>query len=112
MSEEYAFLYSVGQFIRSYLMEHGEAYVGELYREFSKGRKKHKDTYQSFRNYIYWFKKLGLIEFVRQEPSKNPNLKPRRFYRLTKKGRELSPYSPEWSNPRRALYPGSWRKYH
>jgi len=53
MSREYVFLVSVGKFIKEYLMKHGEAYIGGLYREFNKQRKKkRKDTYQSFRNYI------------------------------------------------------------
>jgi len=64
-------------------------------------------TYQNFRNYIWWLRKLGLIEFSREKPSKIPGLQPRRYYKLSSKGKEKPDL---FCNPRRDLYPKSWKK--
>jgi len=78
-----------------------------MWREFKKS-KKNPGSYQNFRNFIWWLLQLGLIKFVREEPSSISGFKPRRIYT----------YVPEkiddeaWKNPRKALYPISWEKGH
>lgn len=105
---------STGGFIRSYLEEHGEATITQLYRALREEKRRLEvkvGGYANLRNYIYWLSRLGLVELSREEPSGNPHLKqPRRYYRLTKRGRELPAYAAEWANPRRRLYPSSWKK--
>lgn len=104
---------NTGMFIREHLLKVGEDYPFRMYRllkNVKKGLGLKMGSYQNFRNYIYWLRKLGLIEFVREEPSDNPVLvHPRRYYKLTKKGRERPGL---FLNPRRALYPRSYIKSH
>ena len=100
-------------FIRDYLLEHGEGYIHEVYRSFREWLKSEGYTrfpsYQSFRTYFWRLRNLGLIEFVREEPSSNPVLKaPRRYYRIVP-GMENDV---RWINPFRAIYPETYRKHH
>jgi len=108
-----AFIISTGVWIRDHLLEVGEDYPAGMYRKFKRAKEEKGvscGSYQSFRQYIWWLEKLGFIKFVRREPSKNPILEDRRYYRVVK-GREDDP---GWRNPRRYLYPKSWaeRKKH
>jgi len=85
-------------------LEKGEAHIFEMYRELRKTKKKARlkpGSYQNFRNYIYILARLGLIEFTREEPPANPHLANRKYYKLTKKGRE-KPHL--FTNPRKTLY--------
>ena len=111
------FTVSTGVFIYNYLLEHEEAYVSQIYRAFKEEKKSltgwrnrplKTGSYQSFRNYIWWLHKLGLIEFSREETSTNPVLQPKRYYKLTGKGRK-NQYL--FFNPRRELYPESYEKH-
>jgi len=109
-------------FIRNYLLEKypDSEYVFKMYQRFKdaitnwwleRGREPEEfkaGTYQNFRNYIYWLKKLGLIEKVKSEPSEKPQLQSRNYYRIVWERRD----DPAWSNPRRALYPKSYEKKH
>ena len=105
--------HNTGLFIHRHLLEVGEDYPFNMYRllkqrKTAMGQKAGK--YQNLRNYMYWLRRLGLIEYVRSEPSSNPHLKhPRRYYRLTRKGRERREL---FNNPRRHLYRESWEKTH
>lgn len=107
----------LGLFIRSYLLERGEAYPYEVYRAYREALKelgsRRRASYQSVRNYFWWLASLGLIAPSRTEPSSNPALKePRRYYRLTSKGLATPPTALEWVNPRRALYRESYERSH
>jgi len=98
---------STGTWIRDRLLQNVEDYIFNMWREFKKS-KKNPGSYQNFRNFIWWLLQLGLIKFVREEPSSISGFKPRRIYT----------YVPEkiddeaWKNPRKALYPISWEKGH
>lgn len=111
-------LFSTGILIYNYLLEHGDAYILEIYRAFKKEKGKwiswrdqplKVGSYQNFRNYIFWLQRLGLIEFIRKEPSSTPDLQPRRYYKLSSQGREKRGL---FFDPRRKLYPKSWKKSH
>jgi Cdc6-like AAA superfamily ATPase len=57
-------------FIKSYLKEKGEAYVQEIWNAYRKHCLRNgyrPPSRQSFGNYVWMLKKLGLIEFVREE---------------------------------------------
>jgi hypothetical protein len=58
----------IALFICDYLLEHGEGYAQEIWRELKKTRERqHVCSYDSFkRNYVYVLKKLGLIEESRR----------------------------------------------
>ena len=106
---------NTGLFIREHLLECGTDYPFRMYR-LLKERKKEAGLkvgkYQNFRNYVYWLSQLGLIEFVREEPSKKrAHMTPfnRRYYRLTAKGKREKE---AWRNPRKYLYRESWGKGH
>ena len=102
-----------GHFIRSYLVEHGEARPAEMHRELhdeyyriNQGRKRRErlrpPTYHSFLNYLHQMKLFGLVEFTREEPmdeSEVPWLTEgsMRYYRLTDKGRADPPHE-AWFN--------------
>ena len=66
--------YTTGEFIRDYLQEKGEAYIHETWMAFQDDLREHGlewwGKYSSFRRYFYILKRLGLIEFVRKEPSR------------------------------------------
>jgi len=70
-----------------------------------------KARYHSFQMYFHWLKQLGWVEFTGKEETSSvqevmpdyPQAPPRRYYRLTKKGKEAPDY--EWSNPQLTLYP-------
>ena len=67
--------------------------------------------YHSFQRYFHWLKQLGWMERTGQEEISTPQsympdypqAPPRRYYRLTKKGKEAPNH--EWSNPQLTLYP-------
>jgi DNA-binding PadR family transcriptional regulator len=108
--------FSIGLFIRRYLLERGKAYPYEVFRTLRKsllaqGYAK-RGSYQNVRNYFRWLRELGLIKEDGTAPSLNPHLSRRRYYALTSKGLATPPESLEWTNPRRALYPQSWYKHH
>ena len=64
--------YTTGEFIRDYLQEKGEAYIHETWMAFQDDLRERGlewwGKYSSFRRYFYILKKLGLIEFTREEP--------------------------------------------
>ena len=70
-----------------------------------------KARYHSFQRYFHWLKQLGWVEFTGHEEKSSvqevmpdyPQAPPRRYYCLTKKGKEAPDY--EWSNPQLTLYP-------
>ena len=70
-----------------------------------------KCRYHSFQRYFHWLKQLAWVEFTGKEERSAvqevmpdyPQDPPRRYYRLTKKGKEAPDY--EWSNPQLTLYP-------
>lgn len=67
-----------------------------------------KCRYHSFQRYFHWLKQLGWVEFTGKEEKASmqdyyPEAPPRRFYRLTKKGKSAP--NQEWSNPQMTLYP-------
>ena len=96
------FVYPTALFIRDYLLEHGEGYAQEMWRELKKAREgRNVCTYDSFkRNYVYILKKLGLIEETRREPVPGqPNWHERRYYRIVPGREDLTD---EWTNPQKA----------
>jgi hypothetical protein len=76
-----------------------------------------KARYHSFQRYFHWLKQLGWVEFTGKEEQSSvqevmpdyPQAPPRRYYRLTKKGKEAPDY--EWSNPQLTLYPERGLEY-
>jgi DNA-binding PadR family transcriptional regulator len=108
--------FSIGLFIRRYLLERDRAYPYEVFMALRKsllaqGYAK-RGSYQNVRNYFRWLRELGLIKEDGTAPSLNPHLSTRRYYTLTSKGLATSPEAIEWTNPRRALYPQSWNRHH
>ena len=95
------FVYPTTLFIRDYLLQHGEGYAQEMWRELKKAREgRNVCTCDSFkRNYVYILKKLGLIEEARREPVPGqPNWHARRYYRIVPGREELTD---EWTNPQK-----------
>jgi hypothetical protein len=76
-----------------------------------------KCRYHSFQRYFHWLKQLGWTEPTGKEEESSvqeampdyPQAPPRRYYRLTQKGREALDY--QWSNPQLALYPERGLEY-
>jgi len=76
-----------------------------------------KARYHSFQRYFHWLKQLGWVEVTGKEEKSSvqevmpdyPEAPPRRYYRLTKKGREAPDY--QWSNPQLTLYPERGLEY-
>ena len=70
-----------------------------------------KCRYHSFQRYFHWLKQLGWVERTGQEEISTPQsympdypqAPPRRYYRLSRQGREAPDH--EWSNPQLTLYP-------
>lgn len=86
-----------GEAIREYLqtMDEGNPYgFYKLWRQVKK-----RTSYQSVRRYFWILEELGLIEFVRAEPSKAPFRK--RMYHIVS-GMEDDP---RWYHPQSELYP-------
>lgn len=74
-----------GLFIRDFLHKRDEGYPYQIWKELKVVRMGMKvGTYQSFRFYIYCLKHLGLIEEVRREPSDNPKLHERIYYKIVR----------------------------
>lgn len=98
-----------GLAIREFLLAVGEGYPYWFYRCFKKV--KPTTSYQSVARYFYILRKLGLIEFVREEPSNSRF--PRKYFRIVP-GREDDP---AWLHPQEELYPETriggkrYRKY-
>jgi len=63
--------FTTGEFIRSYLLKHGEAYIYKIWDAFRRTLQgmdlKWWGTYTSFRKYFNYLQKLNLIRFVREE---------------------------------------------
>ncbi len=76
-----------------------------------------KARYHSFQRYFHWLKQLAWVEATGREEKSSvqevmpnyPEAPPRRYYRLTKKGREAPDY--QWSNPQLTLYPERGLEY-
>ncbi len=76
-----------------------------------------KARYHSFQRYFHWLKQLAWVEATGHEEKSSvqevmpnyPDAPPRRYYRLTKKGREAPDY--QWSNPQLTLYPERGLEY-
>jgi hypothetical protein len=76
-----------------------------------------KCRYHSFQRYFHWLKQLGWVEPTGKEEKSAvqevmpdyPDAPPRRYYRLTYKGREAPDY--QWSNPQLTLYPERGLEY-
>ncbi|MFH0769084.1 MAG: hypothetical protein V1932_05915, partial [Chloroflexota bacterium] len=76
-----------------------------------------KARYHSFQRYFHWLKQLGWVEATGREEKSSvqevmpnyPQAPPRRYYRLTKKGKEAPDY--QWSNPQLTLYPERGLEY-
>jgi len=76
-----------------------------------------ESRYHSFQRYFHWLKQLGWVEFTGKEEKSSvqevmpdyPEAPPRRYYHLTKKGKEAPDY--EWSNPQLTLYPERGLEY-
>jgi hypothetical protein len=76
-----------------------------------------KARYHSFQRYFHWLKQLGWVEPTGREEKSSvqevmpdyPQAPPRRYYRLTKKGKEAPDY--QWSNPQLTLYPERGLEY-
>jgi len=75
---------SAGEFIRDYLLEHGEAYIMEIWREYRKFRERQgfrAMKYDSFRVLVWHLKDAGLVEITRVEPVRFGI--ERHYYRVT-----------------------------
>jgi len=73
-----------------------------------------KCRYHSFQRYFHWLKQLGWVERTGKEEMSSiqehcEEAPPRRYYRLSRKGKEAPDY--EWSNPQLTLYPERGRDY-
>jgi len=76
-----------------------------------------KCRYHSFQRYFHWLKQLGWVEATGQEEKSSvqevmpnyPQAPPRRYYRLTKKGKGAPGF--QWSNPQVTLYPERGLEY-
>jgi DNA-binding PadR family transcriptional regulator len=74
-------------------------------------------VYHSFQRYFHWLKQLQWVEFCGREEKSSvqevmpdyPDAPPRRYYRLTQKGKEAPDY--QWSNPQLTLYPERGLEY-
>ncbi len=71
--------------------------------------------YHSFSRYFHFLKQLKWVEFTGQEEAASiqslyPDAPPRRFYRLTSKGKKAP--DRRWSNPQLALYPERGLEYY
>jgi len=103
-----------GLFIRSYLLEYGEAHPSEVhkalreeYGKINQGRKRRErlkpPTFHSFLNYLHQMKRFGLVEFSGREESIETSEAPWlsegvvRYYRLTDTGRAEPPHD-AWVN--------------
>ncbi|PMB75049.1 MAG: hypothetical protein C0193_02440 [Candidatus Bathyarchaeota archaeon] len=98
-------LFPLGSYIKGYIEKYGEVNPYTIYSLLKHFRA--EESYQNIKNYFWWLTKLGLIEPARKEKAK---IGYKTFYRLTSKGLSLSPDNVMWANPRRALYPKSWKK--
>jgi len=76
-----------------------------------------KCRYHSFQRYFHWLKQLQWVEFTGHEEESSvqevmpdyPDAPPRRYYRLTQKGKEAPDH--QWSNPQMTLYPQRGLEY-
>ena len=108
--------FTTGEFIREYLLRHGEAYIYEVWNAFRKkllemGLKWWGD-YNSFRKYFNYLQKLNLIRFVREEPAEQPWMAPRRYYTIVPENIDVIE---AWTRPQVILYPSTVygkRRYH
>ena len=99
-------------FIRDHLSKVGEDYPWNMWTQLKEQRAlvgQKCGGILNFLVYIWWLKQLGLIELSgRTEPSMYPG-RDRNYYRLV--ARNVNKIK-EWTNPRAALYPDSYRAYH
>lgn len=96
-----------GIWIRNYLLENKEDYVYRMYKKFKRDVRRKGYTpgsYDNFRRYIHFCKKLGLIRMSRTEKmSKGFD---RHYYVLVPKEIE----NPAWRNPQGSVYPSTQAK--
>jgi len=111
-------------FVRDFLANGQESYAGEIYTAYKetaqaiplyKSKRKRKvASYGTFRNYMWMFRTLGLIEYLRDASGEidteeaqmkggvgpAPHLAPKHYIQAV-----MSKISdPAWQNPARALY--------
>ncbi|MCR6691597.1 MAG: hypothetical protein MRT15_04335 [archaeon YNP-LCB-003-016] len=98
--------FTTGEFIREYLLRHGEAYIYEVWDAFRRTLRemdlKWWGDYNSFRKYFNYLQKLNLIRFVREEPSEYPWLEPRRYFTIVHENADVIE---AWTRPQVILYP-------
>ena len=76
-----------------------------------------KCRYHSFQRYFHWLKQLKWVQTTGHEEKSSvqevmpnyPQAPPRKYYRLTRKGREAA--NALWSNPQLTLYPQRGLEY-
>jgi len=91
---------STSGFIKTHLQRIGEDYIYHAYKVFCeklKAIEQRYPTYDSFRKYWWICAQMNLIEFAREQPTKN--LQPRRYYRLVRSNIN----SEAWQNPQASL---------
>ncbi|MEM0215166.1 MAG: hypothetical protein QXU17_00260 [Archaeoglobaceae archaeon] len=89
-----------GLFIRRFLLKYGEAYVHEMWKAYCRHCKDYgysSPSRQSFGNYVWMLKKLGLIRFLRSEVGQKGAM--RHYYALNRK----RIYDAAWRDPVKAL---------
>lgn len=97
--------WTTGEFIREYLLEHGRAYVYEMWNAYRKKLEEmgvYWGSYDNFRRYIYMLKKLNLIRPVGTETALNPKLHERVYYELVPENVNMIE---AWTRPQIILYP-------
>ena len=109
---------TVGQFIREQLASAGDTGTtqADLFRAWKETGPPRRPRYASFRTHIVVAKLLGYVEATgRTEPSSNPNMSDRVYYRLSDTGRAAS--ESDWINLQATRYPdsigeGRWRRWY
>jgi len=103
-----AYPFTVGEFIRDYLLKRGEAYIHEAWRAFKEDLRARGlrwwGSYSSFRMHFYILLRLGLVRRVRRGPAGRPHLIDRSYYEAVPENLDVDV---AWRNPRAVLYPAS-----
>jgi len=90
-----------GRAIKEYLLQVGEGYAFDFYRQFKIIFPEKKTSYDSVRRYFYILRELGLIEYTRT--IKGRGKFPVRLHRIVP-GMEDDP---RWDAPQVELYPAT-----